>query len=474
MVEREQKHSDRRMLSEPWTCIRTRFNLPELQASRPKHVKATTLAFVRDSGNKRTVGGHDAGSQEASVVTLSDFPVLPRSSGKYLVIGTSLSQSRSFHCLNLPLTPFLNMPPIEDYRDSGRSDRELFARLSSVERWWIDHQPFLEQHGYQLRPRYRPGWEPSWLRDESASFLRAEDHLSMHALRPHLMDARRISDNKLVLIKRIRRSSREIDIATYLSSAEMRKDPRNHSVPVLDVLNDPIDDTVAFLIMPFLRYIDDPPFESLENVLDCCEQLLEGLAFMHVQGVAHRDCAYKNIMMDGDLLYPKGYHPMSIHSLPDDPYQMAPVRSRRGVQLKYYYVDFGISTRYAPDEPRQLVVGNAGLDQDVPELSNEIPYDPFKVDVFILGNFFRQHFLEKYTNANMLAPLVREMTAKEPVDRPSAEEAWRKFHEIRQGVSFLQSSWRLRPRDEPLPVTAVLTAVSLVRRPILTIEHIAC
>lgn len=35
------------------------------------------------------------------------------------------------------------------------------------------------------------------------------------------------------------------------------------------------------------------------------------------------------------------------------------------------------------------MTGIFGLDQDVPELSREIPYDPFKVDVFIIGNMFR-------------------------------------------------------------------------------------
>ncbi|CDO76263.1 hypothetical protein BN946_scf184470.g21 [Trametes cinnabarina] len=316
-----------------------------------------------------------------------------------------------------------------------------------------------------LRPRYRPDWEPSWQRDPSINVLFAEDHLTMHATRPHLMDARRVSDNKLVLIKSNRHDSPEFDIATHLSSPAMRRDPCNHSVPIIDVLRDPADDTAVFIVMPFLKRIDDPPFESVGNVLDCCEQFLEGLVFMHDNGVAHRDCAYRNLMVDADPLYPKGFHPMVEFCLPDNPFTLAPVWSRRGVSLRYYYVDFGISTRYAPNEPRNPVLGTAGLDQEVPELSNDVPYDPFKLDIVILGNTFRELFLDKYRNVTMLAPLVHQMVAKMPAERPSAAEALQEFKEFRQGVSSFQASLRLRPRDEALPVTAVLTAFSLVRFP---------
>ena len=34
--------------------------------------------------------------------------------------------------------------------------------LDKTEKWWIERQEALEQAGYMLRPRYRPGWQPSW------------------------------------------------------------------------------------------------------------------------------------------------------------------------------------------------------------------------------------------------------------------------------------------------------------------------
>jgi hypothetical protein len=30
------------------------------------------------------------------------------------------------------------------------------------ERFWRDHQPWLEERGYMLRPRFHPNWKPSW------------------------------------------------------------------------------------------------------------------------------------------------------------------------------------------------------------------------------------------------------------------------------------------------------------------------
>lgn len=34
--------------------------------------------------------------------------------------------------------------------------------LRKSEIYWVARQPFLESRGYQLRPRYRPGWVKSW------------------------------------------------------------------------------------------------------------------------------------------------------------------------------------------------------------------------------------------------------------------------------------------------------------------------
>ncbi len=79
----------------------------------------------------------------------------------------------------------------------------------------------------------------------------------------------------LVLLKRVAADSKEVKIASYFSSQEIREDPRNHCIPVLDVIPDKDDSSKSYLVMPFLRYADRPPFESIQSMLDCGEQLIE-------------------------------------------------------------------------------------------------------------------------------------------------------------------------------------------------------
>lgn len=52
-------------------------------------------------------------------------------------------------------------------------------------------------------------------------------------------------------------------------------DPMNHSVPILDTFDDLVDKTISYLVMPFLRLTDNPPFEVVEEVLDFVDQILE-------------------------------------------------------------------------------------------------------------------------------------------------------------------------------------------------------
>ena len=97
-------------------------------------------------------------------------------------------------------------------------------------------------------------------------------------------------------------------------------------------------------------------------------------------------------MMDATSLYPQGFHPVRLDCLPHNLRQWAPVRSRADATVTYYLVDFGISSWFQPDDTNRLVLGTSGLDEEVPELSDDVPYDPFKVDIFVLGNFFHHLF----------------------------------------------------------------------------------
>ena len=73
-------------------------------------------------------------------------------------------------------------------------------------------------------------------------------------------------------IKEIRTGDLESSIALMLSAID---DPANHSVPILDTFEDPVDRSISYLVMPFLRLTDNPPFEVIEELLDFVDQILE-------------------------------------------------------------------------------------------------------------------------------------------------------------------------------------------------------
>lgn len=93
--------------------------------------------------------------------------------------------------------------------------------------------------------------------------------------------------------------------------------------------------------------------------------------------------------MDALVLYPHGFHPIRVRFLPNLS-DFAKPRPRISAPVRYYYVDFGISVHIPPEVQPKRALGGYGQDQEVPELSFTEPYDPFKVDVFILGNVFRK------------------------------------------------------------------------------------
>jgi hypothetical protein len=52
-------------------------------------------------------------------------------------------------------------------------------------------------------------------------------------------------------------------------------DPASHSVPILDTFEDSVNKSISYLVMPFLRLTDDPPFDIVDDVLDFVDQILE-------------------------------------------------------------------------------------------------------------------------------------------------------------------------------------------------------
>lgn len=52
-------------------------------------------------------------------------------------------------------------PPSPTFRNIGALSHSP-EQLADAEKRWVGYQPYLLSKGYQLRPRYRPDWIPSW------------------------------------------------------------------------------------------------------------------------------------------------------------------------------------------------------------------------------------------------------------------------------------------------------------------------
>ena len=110
-------------------------------------------------------------------------------------------------------------------------------------------------------------------------------------------------------------------------------------------------------------------------------------------------------MMDPTGLFPKGFHPSQPELTADAKSKVKYIRRSDLKTLpRYYFIDFGISTWFRevdPNDPStkwhlwpdRMVLGRGCQDQTVPELDDVRPYDPFAVDVYLIGNVIRRCFL---------------------------------------------------------------------------------
>ena len=124
------------------------------------------------------------------------------------------------------------------------------------------------------------------------------------------MDATRISDGQPVMLKKVlpEEGPHELSITRHFSSPELRGDPRNHCVPLLDLIDTTdIKLDKKLMVMPFLRPFNHPRFQTFGEFVAFFSQICEvgsgsryalnngvlkfsaqGLRFMHQRNVAHR------------------------------------------------------------------------------------------------------------------------------------------------------------------------------------------
>ncbi|OSD07008.1 hypothetical protein PYCCODRAFT_1449738 [Trametes coccinea BRFM310] len=328
-----------------------------------------------------------------------------------------------------------------DTSNSTPRSVECDEYLSSDEIWWQDHQVWLEQCGYMLRPRYRPGWVPSWVGTKRTQYM-CED--GQDAERGQVLDATRLVDGAIVVLKKVMvsRFPHEIEISRFLSSPALAKDPRNHCVPVYDVLSVPDNDDLKLLVMPLLHEFYSPKFLTVGEAVECCRQIIEGMQFMHSHRVAHRDCGLLNIMMDPKPLFPKLFH-FATPWLNTDISGRAKHSTRTSSPTKYFYIDFGISRKFDPAKGPPRAWPIRGADKTVPEFAKSTdPCDPLPTDIYYLGNTIRTALLQEYRGLEFMKPLVDDMVQDDPSKRPTIDDVAARFDILLGSLWW----WKLRSR----------------------------
>ncbi|EEB88895.1 hypothetical protein MPER_13078 [Moniliophthora perniciosa FA553] len=269
------------------------------------------------------------------------------------------------------------------------------------------------------------------------------------------LDAIRISDGKPVQLKKVSRTAafEEVEIGLYFSRSDLAQNARNHCVPILEVLAVPTDDDLDIIVMPLLRDFGSPEFDT-------------GIQFMHEHHVAHRDCTFMNIMMNGDDMYPEGWHPMRPHCTNAGILHRAKrVGSRTKFWPKYYLIDFGHSRKYDPRDGSPLERILMGGDRTPPEHSRIFEKaNPFPTDVYFLGNFIRMNFIESedvitQRRFSFLLPLVEGMVQPDPTERLTIDQACLQFDKL----------WRQLPQSKFIAAPYSFSTVLTLHNPISSI-----
>ena len=96
-------------------------------------------------------------------------------------------------------------------------------------------------------------------------------------------------------------------------------------------------------------------------------------------------------MLDPSEMYPDGYHPVQLNRSRDFK-RRAKRHTRTERPPRYYLIDFGLSRRYhsrdALDDPLR------GGDKSAPEHMRVGRCNPFRTDIYYLGNLVRTHFMQ--------------------------------------------------------------------------------
>ena len=76
------------------------------------------------------------------------------------------------------------------------------------------------------------------------------------------------------MLKCIWKETQEVNVALYLNSLTS-SDPRNYTIPILDIFDSHSDLGWEIMVMPRLHSFYNPPFDTVGELLDAFRQIFE-------------------------------------------------------------------------------------------------------------------------------------------------------------------------------------------------------
>ncbi|KAJ7440505.1 hypothetical protein B0H11DRAFT_2353236, partial [Mycena galericulata] len=159
-----------------------------------------------------------------------------------------------------------------------------------------------------------------------------------------IVDAQHICRWEKVTFKRVSTQDQpdEARVAQLLSSPAHSGNLRNPCIPILEVLQDLLEDDKKILVMPLLIEFSRSRFDTVGEVVDCFRQILELYRFT-------RDCGISNMLQDPMRLFPEGFYPMRPRWDFAAGY-FARTITQTQCWPRYYIIDFGLSRQYDPTD----------------------------------------------------------------------------------------------------------------------------
>jgi len=283
---------------------------------------------------------------------------------------------------------------------------------------WQHYRPLMTHRGYRLdtvrdvRLYYEQYWASLAQQPSQAKFRstckgyprseEADDDLCRdRGLPDNLFRGSQLRDGKRIVIKAVNARSRELETIRCLSSAILKTDPRNHTIPVLDIILVP-DDGMAFIIQEewsssFAHCAPSTPRAFIQAMRQC----LEGVHFMHSHNIAHLDISCTNILTN--------------------------------CGGAYAYIDFELSRHFSAGD-KSVVRGIRGTELP-PEIERGEESSPFKVDIWALG----QTILRAYKASGLdipgimtfIQPMIHEIHSARPSARTILNQLDRMIFEDR-------------------------------------------